>query len=373
MASFLESVLGGAARLLSRTRPWHRYPTLIAIPMLAGLRINMRKQNLFDTETDPRLQPANPGAAGIDVRGERTVDGSYNDLAEPAMGMTNTRFGRNVPIERTFGEELPELMEPNPRLISNRLLARESFIPVPHLNVLAAGWLQFMVHDWLSHGENDPKEKMVVPLPEGDSWPDGTMEILKTLPDTQTPGDAGRPTAFTNVATHWWDGSQIYGSTRERQIEVRSDPVTGVLLDNGKLGLMANGMLPPDRNARIDGLELAGVNGNWWVGLSVMHNLFAREHNSIVDRLAIDYPARDGEWLFQKARLVLAALLAKIHTTEWTPALMDSPEGRLAMRANCGGGWRARPMPGPFRAPATANWCSASSVRRSITMPHPMR
>ena len=26
--------------------------------------------------------------------------------------------------------------------------------------------------------------------------------------------------------------------------------------------------------------------------------------------------------------------MAKIHTTEWTPALMNSPEGRLAMRGN---------------------------------------
>src|SRR5262249_52554725 len=69
-------------------------------------------------------------------------------------------------------------------------------------------------------------------------------------------------------------------------------------------------------------------------GLSVMHTLFAREHNAIVDRLRIDYPTADGEWLFQKARLVNAALIAKIHTVGWTPALLNSPEGRFAMRGN---------------------------------------
>jgi hypothetical protein len=84
----------------------------------------------------------------------------------------------------------------------------------------------------------------------------------------------------------------------------------------------------------VPNLELAGVNGNWWIGLSVLHTLFAREHNAIVDRLRLDYPAADGEWLFQKARLVNAALIAKIHTVEWTPALMNSPEGRFAMRGN---------------------------------------
>jgi len=66
----------------------------------------------------------------------------------------------------------------------------------------------------------------------------------------------------------------------------------------------------------------------------VLHTLFAREHNAIVDRIRIDHPDAPGEWLFQKARLANAALMAKIHTVEWTPALMNSPEGRMAMRGN---------------------------------------
>ena len=92
----------------------------------------------------------------------------------------------------------------------------------------------------------------------------------------------------------------------------------------------------PDAEApKFPDLELAGVNGNWWLGLSAMHTLFAREHNS-VDRPAegSTIPLADGEWLFQKARLVVTALIAKIHTTEWTPSLMNSPEGRFAMRGN---------------------------------------
>ena len=55
-----------------------------------------------------------------------------------------------------------------------------------------------------------------------------------------------------------------------------------------------------------------------------MHTLFTREHNAIVDRLRIEYPDKDGEWLFQKARLINAALIVKIHATEWTPALLQS-------------------------------------------------
>ncbi len=331
--SLFETVLGGTARFLSRFQPWHKYPTVIAVPTLAGLRVNMRHENLYDTETAPQPGAPQPSSGQLDVREARTADGSYNDLAHPWMGMVGARFGRNMPIERTFGEEEPALMTPNPRVVSNRLLARKDFIPVPHLNTLAAAWLQFMVHDWLSHGENDPNDKYYVEIPEGDSWPGGKMEVLKTLRDGHRPGDAGRPQAYTNVETHWWDASQIYGSTQARQDEIRTNPVDGKKLEDGKIGLLPNGHLPIAK-AKIQGLELAGVNGNWWIGLSVMHTLFAREHNAVVDRLKIDYPTESGEWLFQKARLVVSALLAKIHTVEWTPALMNSPEGRVAMRAN---------------------------------------
>ena len=32
----------------------------------------------------------------------RSPDGTYNDLSDPAMGRAGSRFGRNVPLERTF-------------------------------------------------------------------------------------------------------------------------------------------------------------------------------------------------------------------------------------------------------------------------------
>jgi hypothetical protein len=161
------------------------------------------------------------------------------------------------------------------------------------------------------------------------------MTILRTLPDHRLcPADQGQPATYRNTETHWWDGSQIYGSELEYQTPIRIDPATGQIRADGKIHLDERGHLPVDPRSEVPNLELAGVNGNWWIGLSVLHTLFAREHNAIVDRLRLDYPAADGEWLFQKARLVNAALIAKIHTVEWTPALMNSPEGRFAMRGN---------------------------------------
>jgi Animal haem peroxidase len=331
--SLIERLAGAVFRAINRWRVWYRLPVPVSVVNLVALRVDLRWRNLFDTETAP---PDLNAPADLDIRHTRTADGSFNDLSKPWMGKANMRFGRNAPLPQTFGEQAPGLYDPNPRVISRELLARREFVPAESVNVLLAAWLQFMVHDWLSHGVNDtaaPPHRF--PVPSGDDWPKPEMTILRTCPDHQRgPADAGRPATYRNIVTHWWDGSQMYGSDLKMQHCVRSGP-TG-LLPSGKLYLDDTGHLPLDPEAADEDpeQELAAVNGNWWIGLSAMHTLFTREHNAIVDRLRLEYPDKDGEWLFQKARLVNAALIAKIHATEWTPALLQSPTLQYAMRAS---------------------------------------
>ncbi len=334
-AGFFEAVIAAAFRRINRTRIWYSLPLPLAVINLLTLRSDLRWQNLFDTETAP-ADPAIP--ADFDIRHCRTADGAHNDPSKPWMGMAKTRFGRNAPLPLTAGEQPPDLYTPNPRLISSELLKRGDFIPAKSVNVLLAAWLQFMVHDWLSHGLNDQNSPPLrFPVPEGDDeWPEPDMTILRTQPDLQRcPADERRPATYRNSVTHWWDGSQMYGSDLPTQHCARSSPAK-TLLPDGKLYLDETGHLPLDpQPANGDPLqEFAAVNGNWWIGLSSMHTLFAREHNAIVDRLHREYPERDGEWLFQKARLINAALIVKIHATEWTLALLQSPPLRYAMRAS---------------------------------------
>src|SRR4051794_41926304 len=59
-----------------------------------------------------------------------------------------------------------------------------------------------------------------------------------------------------------------------------------------------------------------------------------REHNAICDRLATQYPEMSDQELYDKARLVNAALMAKIHTVDWTPAIIAHPTTVTALRAN---------------------------------------
>jgi len=332
-ASLSERLIAATFRVINRWKVWYRLPFPLAVGNLVGLRVDLRWKNLFDTETAP-AELTSP--ADFDIRTCRTADGSFNDLAKPWMGAVNTRFARNAPLPQTFGETPPGLYEPNPRVISRDLLARDKFIPAETVNLLLAAWLQFMVHDWLSHGVNDKTSPpMRIPVPPGDDWPKPEITVLRTCPDGQRgPADDGRPPTFRNTATHWWDGSQMYGSDLKVQCRVRSGPVG--LLPDGKLYLDATGHLPldPDPGDGDPEQEYAAVNGNWWIGLSAMHTLFTREHNAIVDRLRLEYPDKDGEWFFQKARLINAALIVKIHATEWTPALLQSPELQFAMRGS---------------------------------------
>jgi hypothetical protein len=66
----------------------------------------------------------------------------------------------------------------------------------------------------------------------------------------------------------------------------------------------------------------------------MLHTLFTLEHNAICDRLRADFPAWSDQELFDHARLVNAALIAKIHTIEWTPAIVAHPTVETAMNFN---------------------------------------
>jgi hypothetical protein len=72
----------------------------------------------------------------------------------------------------------------------------------------------------------------------------------------------------------------------------------------------------------------------FWLGLGMMQTLFALEHNAIAAMLAAAHPESDDETLFQRARLITCAVIAKIHTVEWTPAVTAHPTAVEGLYAN---------------------------------------
>ena len=300
---------------------WFNLPRPAQGIRLYQIREEMREKNLADTE-EPPLETSTSPPAG-DAFNIRTSDGTYNDLKCPRMGSAGMRFGRNVPLSEAF-PDTANILTPSPRRVSLELLTRTTFQPATILNVIAAAWIQFMVHDWFVHKKGTWSFTHDIPLDAGDTWHERPMRVPKTPADAPKVEGSTRPPAYINENTHWWDGSAVYGSSPASQASLRAGRDGKVLVSpSGRLGIDP-----------VTGLEITGFTENGWVGLSLLHGLFALEHNAICDHLKKHNTKWDDERLFQQARLVNAALLAKIHTVEWSTAILPKDVLSTGLRAN---------------------------------------
>ncbi|ATL26549.1 peroxidase family protein [Streptomyces formicae] len=322
--------VGAAFRLLNRFVPWHKLPLQASLLNLVFLRQALRRFNLIDTDPHEAPPKAVPVPAPVDerLRTARSYDGTYNDLSAPTMGAVGAPFGRNLAPQYR-----PDLFDtPNPVTVSRQLLYRDTFLPATSLNVLAAAWIQFQVHDWVNHPRHKPGGKAVeVPLPAGSTWhntPGGPAERVMRFAENEgieLPGDQP-PLLFANAASHWWDGSEVYGESEQTARFLREP-------DGGDKLRLEDGHLPIGQN----GIPLTGFAESWWLGLSAMHTLFAREHNAVCDALRAAYPSMSAESRYHTARLVVSALIAKIHTVEWTPAILATEAIDLGLHTNWDG------------------------------------
>ena len=276
--------------------------------------------------------------------------------------------------------------------------ARCNYQAAPFFNVLAAFWIQFMTHDWFSHLEeghnaaqtmevgcttqgvdNVPQPLSTTDIARLGCRPSDRMDRAYIADDTEPPTfsvegktELGRAYKTTrNNVTAWWDASQIYGYDETSLRRVKRDPQ-----DHAKLLLQprrgeGQGYLPVFQagdpiNPQWAGQEATAFPDNWSIGLSFYHNLFAREHNLFVDAFrarakatpeadsglrnpaqpgrAIAYREVSDDELFEAARLVVAAEIAKIHTIEWTTQLLYDEPLYFGMNANWNGLFQDHPI-----------------------------
>jgi hypothetical protein len=283
------SLVASISERIDRKHGWHNLGRLDGTITLFGLRHRLRERNLYDAPAvDPPDRAALPPRVTV-----RTIDGRGTDVCGAEMGAVGAYFGRNGPAFPS-----PAGL-PDPREISEKLLARTHFQPAKGLNLLAAAWVQFEVHDWMQHGV-DPEDNLI----EAE----------------RSPRAAPR---FVSAQTHWWDASQLYGADKAFTTQIRAA--------NGRVKVGDELLQVIEESATLPAPPVP----NAWLGLALFHLAFAREHNWICDVLEQREPQLNlhDQTLFDKARLINAAVMAKIHTVEWTPAVIAHPTTEHAIRA----------------------------------------
>ena len=261
----------------------------------------------------------------------RTIDGSGNNLDQPAMNSHATQLRRLLPSNYADGiSALAENAAAGPREISNAVAAQGELIP----NSLGASdffwqWGQFLDHDLdLTDGVN-PAEHVNIPVPAGDIWfdPQGTgereIEFNRSLYDVSMGTSVDNPRQQINEITGWIDASNVYGSDSERAAALRT------LEGNGYLATSDGDLLPyntaglANAGGVSEQLFLAGdVRANEQAGLTAVHTLFVREHNRLVDALLADNPGLSGEAAYQRARRIVGAQMQVITYEEFLPLLL---------------------------------------------------
>ena len=173
-----------------------------------------------------------------------------------------------------------------------------------------------MVHDWFVHKRSAPTDGIDIPLAPGDDWSDATMRV----PRTRARPGAGRIDAPARLRQ---PEQPLVGRVAGLRLRRRALCDSLRTTSGGKLKIRA------DRAA-------AGRSGH--------RHRSHRLHRQLVDRprdaahalhaastttsatcSRTKHPTWTDEQLFRKAKLINSALMAKIHTVEWTPAILPHP------------------------------------------------
>ncbi|CAH1437689.1 unnamed protein product [Lactuca virosa] len=292
---------------------WHRLPVFLGLIYLAIRRRLHEEYNLINVGKTPVGSRFNPSDFAF-----RSANGKFNDPLKEDAGSQGSFFGRNMPS----ADQKDKLLKPDPMVVATKLLARRELKDTgKQFNMIAASWIQFMIHDWIDHLESTQQIELKAPMEVANECPLTSYKFYKTkevdtgLPDIKK--------GHRNIRTPWWDGSVVYGSNSKKMRQVRT-------FKDGKLKIEKDGLLQHNS----DGLPIAGDVRNSWIGVSTLQALFILEHNAVCEALKKEYHYLEDEDLYRHARLVTSAVIAKIHTIDWTIELLKTDTLVAGMRAN---------------------------------------
>ena len=318
----LASLLRGTADSLDRRVGWDKLPLPAGLLTLVGLRQRLREENLYDT-----------GRGALDVPPIDDHDGYLHG--------THARRDVQRPERPADGEPRQPLRPQRPALVHVPRAARRDARPEPaprqprapdprrvparrrRSTCSPGAWIQFEVHDWFSHGKPAPEEPWEIPVADDDPWPEHPMKIPRTH---ARPEHRPEPAAHVRHRRHALVGRladlrprpRLRGRAplgRERQApDRRAGPAAAGAREAHR---------PHRRRRQLLGRPRAPA-----------HALHARAQRDLRRAPRDGIPSSTDQQLYDKGRLINAALMAKIHTVDWTPAIIAHPTTVLALRAN---------------------------------------
>lgn len=281
----------------------------------------------------------------------RTINGEFNNLQRPNLGMAGTNLRRRAPAAYADGVSAPSgAGRLSAREISNLVCDQDSPIPNEYgLSSMLWQWGQFLDHDLDLTEPADPPEPFFIAVPSGDVFFDPFGTGAQQIMLFRSVYRERRIRNQINEITSWIDGSNVYGSDDETAMSLRS----------GRVGMMLEGpggLLPLGE----DGFFLAGdIRANEQNGLTAMHTLFVREHNRIARRIASRNRRLSDEQIYLRARKRVVSILQAITYNEYLPALLG-PHGLDRYR-----GYRADVNPNIANVFSTASYRFGHSMLNS--------
>lgn len=329
-------------------------------PMPTGITISPVAPSVLDKRTSQMNRPGNhlqhfqesrtPMNPYLASSYPTTTSSMQSEASRPKVSHHNRPLltsEAQQQLHRVAGGRPVALELPSARLVTS-IVHRDIDLPNHDLSILFMSWGQLLDHDMTRAAQSPPsikcctddgkpKHKLCLPIqvPHDDPFYSKhnvqCLEFRRTLAGLR-PNCVLGPRVHQNAITSPIDANFVYGSSQAQSDGLR-------LFKGGRLRdrdwFKSDGLKPllpaqdvdPDTEciARPKDLFcfLAGdVRVNEQTHLTVLHTIYMREHNRIVDQLADLNPHWDDERLFQETRHIVAAGVQHVMINEYIPLLI---------------------------------------------------
>nr|UYG55621.1 peroxidase 3 [Geocoris pallidipennis] len=275
----------------------------------------------------------------------RTFNGSCNNELHPSWGSAFTAYSRILPASYMDG-----IWEPKEKGMVAKLanaveisegVQKKTGKILKDITLNTASWAGLVAYD-MSHTVSNRMFSTGDPIIccEGNKWklsPRHRHPLCMPVTDKKetkcfdyvrsmlAPSEDHRfgPADQMNGASHFLDGSGIYGTTNEVSLSLRTGNMGQVRVIN----LDGEKSMPHLISSSSQNYPFTGeMRLNTDVISAVMHVVLINEHNRVAEELSKINPKWDDEKLYQEARRIVIAELQHITYNEWLPVLLGNRE-----------------------------------------------